>query len=651
MTTVAQRKQRRLHKLDPKAFLGYLVRYQSTNIYKIWIPLLNKVISTRDVIFNEDEVFPGTVEQLKDDFLHITTEEIAALIEKVKEPELQPQTREQESDNPIPPSYETDKAYPAEREGEAQKEPVQKEPDNQVKAGAKESPETFYPTPRDSPAAALFANNITIVEGLGRLFLEEEKERSFRQKTSPWATAFIAGALISRVKDDSKEMITKAQRQRNERDPSKTKIHRSDLPEPPKHRKHLHSHPLYNLFLQAEKDHLQSHDEMGSWEEIDDREAQGHQILDYMWVYTYKLDKDGILIKCKARLVVRGDQQLKGEEDTYASTLAARSFRLLMATSARFDLELKQYDAVNAFVNTSLKKVVYMRMPPGYRKRGKLVRVLKALYGLPVSPSLWQEDLQGTLTELGLKVIPKEPCCIMREGIIVFFYVDDIVLAYRKKYEQQVTDLMTQVKARYQITGGNDLQWFLGIEVIRDRERKLIWLSQSEYSRKIANLITHLDPNTKASTPMRREELFPFEGIATGASITIYQRKVRSILYVAVVTRPDVAFAISRLARFNQNPGPEHHEAADRVLIYLKTTHDLSLEYGGGNDLETASDSSFGDNTLDRRSSQAHTIKLFGGLIGWRANKQPTVTTSTTEAELLALAQAAKEALFVSRLL
>jgi hypothetical protein len=44
-------------------------------------------------------------------------------------------------------------------------------------------------------------------------------------------------------------------------------------------------------------------------------------------------------------------------------------------------------------------------------------------------------------------------------------------------------------------------------------------------------------------------------------------------------------------------------------------------------------------------------MKLFGGLIGWRANKQDTVTTSTTEAELLALAQAAKETLFVSRLL
>jgi hypothetical protein len=43
-------------------------------------------------------------------------------------------------------------------------------------------------------------------------------------------------------------------------------------------------------------------------------------------------------------------------------------------------------------------------------------------------------------------------------------------------------------------------------------------------------------------------------------------------------------------------------------------------------------------------------MRLFGGTIGWRANKQSTVTTSTTEAELLALSQAAKEAMFITRL-
>ena len=146
-------------------------------------------------------------------------------------------------------------------------------------------------------------------------------------------------------------------------------------------------------------------------------------------------------------------------------------------------------------------------------------------------------------------------------------------------------------------------------------------------------------------------ELKPREGLATPSQINKYQRKIGSVLFAAVTTRPDIAFTTSRLARFMMNPGLEHHNAADRVLLYLLKTKNRALELGGGEHLEVASDASFADNTLDRKSSQGYTIQLFGGLIAWRASKQDTVTTSTTEAELLALSQVAKEAIFTSRLL
>jgi hypothetical protein len=146
-------------------------------------------------------------------------------------------------------------------------------------------------------------------------------------------------------------------------------------------------------------------------------------------------------------------------------------------------------------------------------------------------------------------------------------------------------------------------------------------------------------------------ELKPRNDLAQPAEINLYQRKIGSLLFAAVTTRPDVAFATSRLARFLTNPGKEHQDAADRVLLYLESTQNLALELGNGEDFEVASDASFADNTLDRKSSQGFAMKLFGGLIAWRASKQDTVTTSTTEAELLALSQVAKEAIFTSRLL
>ena len=87
------------------------------------------------------------------------------------------------------------------------------------------------------------------------------------------------------------------------------------------------------------------------------------------------------------------------------------------------------------------------------------------------------------------------------------------------------------------------------------------------------------------------------------------------------------------------------------MLHYLKGTRSLALQYGQDDHFRVASDASFADNSIDRKSSQAYAIKLFRGVIGWRASKQEIVTISTIEVELLALSQASKEALFVSRLI
>jgi hypothetical protein len=322
---------------------------------------------------------------------------------------------------------------------------------------------------------------------------------------------------------------------------------------------------------------------------------------------------------------------------------------MFMAIAAKFDLELKQYDVTNAFVHATLDRDIYMRMPRGYQKPGTLLKLLKALYGLRISPLLWQKEFTATLTTLGFKPVPQEPCCMIQSGIIIFFYVDDIIIAYHRTQEQEAMRIVTQIQGKYLCTGGENLQWFLRMEVIRDRTRKTIQLSQASYVDKISHLITRQD--IRHDTPMSGIELKPRDDLAQPAEINLYQRKIGSLLFAAVTTRPDIAFATSRLARFLMNPGKEHQEAADRVLLYLKSTETLALELGQGETLDVASDASFADNTQDRKSSQGYAIKLFGGLIAWRASKQDTVTTSTTEAELLALSQVAKEAIFTARLL
>jgi hypothetical protein len=101
-----------------------------------------------------------------------------------------------------------------------------------------------------------------------------------------------------------------------------------------------------------------------------------------MWVFTYKFDKDGYYIKAKARLVVRGDLQPRSEEENHAITALARVLRIIIVLMAIYDLDLKQQDMVNAFLNTILYKPIYTRMLPGHGIPGKIWKLLRALYSL-----------------------------------------------------------------------------------------------------------------------------------------------------------------------------------------------------------------------------------------------------------------------------
>jgi hypothetical protein len=104
----------------------------------------------------------------------------------------------------------------------------------------------------------------------------------------------------------------------------------------------VETHALAPLIKAAEKTHLESHKKMGLWFQIskNNPRAKHQQIIGCMWVYVYKTDKHGRFVKIKARLMIRDNQQqIDQNEETYAATLAGRSFRTLIAIAACFDLK------------------------------------------------------------------------------------------------------------------------------------------------------------------------------------------------------------------------------------------------------------------------------------------------------------------------
>ncbi|KJZ68491.1 hypothetical protein HIM_12117 [Hirsutella minnesotensis 3608] len=87
MTTTAKKKSNRLKRLEPRAWVGYLVGYTSTNVYRVWIPAFNRIISTRDVLFDEDQSFDGTFDSLETGIRDIDLERLAQTLQRISLPD------------------------------------------------------------------------------------------------------------------------------------------------------------------------------------------------------------------------------------------------------------------------------------------------------------------------------------------------------------------------------------------------------------------------------------------------------------------------------------------------------------------------------------------------------------------------------------
>ena len=152
---------------------------------------------------------------------------------------------------------------------------------------------------------------------------------------------------------------------------------------------------------------------------------------------------------------------------------------------------------------------------------------------------------------------------------------------------------------------------------------------------------TPLDANIKLE-PREPEE---------GNRSNNYASLIGSLMYAAVATRPDIAFAVNRLASFTANPTMCHWTAAKHVLRYLKGTKNIGITYSkpessnmtSQNNFAGYSDASFANN-YDHTSVSGYVYTSARGAILWGSRKQNVVSLSTTEAEYICLSDAACEA-------
>jgi len=230
--------------------------------------------------------------------------------------------------------------------------------------------------------------------------------------------------------------------------------------------------------------------------------------------------------------------------------------------------------------------------------------------------------------------------------VILLLYVDDLVLAAPSK--ELVNWIRLKLCGEFSMTDLGKLRNFLGLEIKGNRSRRTLLLSQERYVQRILAAHGMLDciPSSTPADPHIRLEKSKVDFQATEAECRKYKSAVGSSMYAILGTRPDLAYAVSKVSQFSINPDNSHWTAVKRVFRYLAGTANPGLYYGGQRNGTGFTDADWGS-AGDRKSIGGYTFILNGAAICWNSKKQATVALSSTEAEYMALTQAVKQSLWL----
>ena len=319
---------------------------------------------------------------------------------------------------------------------------------------------------------------------------------------------------------------------------------------------------------------------------------QDTKVIGSMWRFKVKRDADGNIIKYKARLCARGDQQTNGIDynETFAPTVRYTTLRVLLALACYHDLEVEQFDVVSAFLNADVQETIYMHQPEGYQqfdsKGRKLVcKLNRALYGIKQAPRAWNVCVSDWLENYGFtqsRVDPGIYTNIVNGHLYVLaIYVDDCLLIGRGG--SFVIDFKKDFSTEFKIEDLGPVSWLLGCSIERNRKLRTLCIRQRQYIVDILEMFNMSDC-ISVGTPMTTKPPQvdnPNDPIKDDASRP-YAQLVGKLLYLANCTRPDIAAATSHLSRFMSKPTHSHWVQAKRVLRYSNGSKDLCLTYSGG---------------------------------------------------------------------
>ena len=208
----------------------------------------------------------------------------------------------------------------------------------------------------------------------------------------------------------------------------------------------------------------------------------------------------------------------------------------------------------------------------------------------------------------------QKSCIIICRKIIIFFFINDCVIVFFENKRDEMIIITNELIKKFIINIIDEFKWFLKMHIIRNHSIKCLWLFQKAYIKKIYKNLMKSSINHSLFTSMNTAELLSAENDEkiSDKSKTLYQWKVGFLFFAVISTRPDIAFVVSKLFRFNVRFNRKHHATVKWILQYFYHTRNICIHYENNKIIDIkqclilfvcVNDASFANNTINWKNS------------------------------------------------